>query len=182
VILSVRYLYEKILDRIPQNYSGLEIRFVREENPLGTGSAIRYALQHSEEPSVLVMNGDTYVDVGYTAMHKKHTQIGSVMTRAVTSVADTARYGGVVVGKDRVVGFIEKGKTGQGWINAGSYVLKRDFPWPGTLPSRFSFEEHVLAPRLASLQPAAFCHTGFFLDIGVPEDLDRAQTKLPRMH
>lgn len=127
------------------------------------------------------MNGDTYVDVDYFAMHSKHTQSGSIMTMAVTRVADTARYGGVVVENERVIGFVEKRKTGLDLINVGSYVLNRDFPWPGSLPSRFSFEENVLAPHLADLRPAAFCHTRFFLDLGVPEDLDKAQTMLPQM-
>jgi D-glycero-alpha-D-manno-heptose 1-phosphate guanylyltransferase len=181
VILSVGYLQQVILDRIPCNYRGLQVEFVKEESPLGTGGAIRQALQHVDEPSVLVMNGDTYVDIDYSAMHNMHAQCGSLMTMAVTRVSDTARYGGVVVENERVIGFFEKGKTGQGWINAGTYIVNRDFPWHSSLPSRFSLEENVLAPHLKDLLPTAFCHTGFFLDIGVPEDLDKAQTMLPRM-
>jgi NDP-sugar pyrophosphorylase family protein len=94
-------------------------------------------------------------------MHSTHTQSGSIMNMAVTKMADTARYGGVVVENEQVIGFFEKGKTGQDWINAGLYVLNRALPWPSSLPSRFSFEEHVRAPHVRDWKPAAFCHTGF---------------------
>jgi D-glycero-alpha-D-manno-heptose 1-phosphate guanylyltransferase len=52
-------------------------------------------------------------------------------------------------------------------------------PWPAALPEKFSFEKDFLATETARLAPAAFQVDGFFLDIGVPEDLDRAQQELP---
>jgi len=182
VILSIGHLRQVILDRIPENYKGIQVAFVAEESPLGTGGAIRQALAQAQEPSALVMNGDTYADLDYAAMLHRHAQSGAVMTMAVAQVEDTARYGGVMVEDDRVAGFLEKGKSGPGWINAGAYVLARDFPWPGSLSSRFSFEQDVLNPFVARLRPAAFRHNGFFLDIGIPEDLDRAQTLFPSIH
>jgi NDP-sugar pyrophosphorylase family protein len=56
--------------------------------------------------------------------------------------------------------------------------MNRDFVWPHSLAEKFSFETDVLAPEIMSLAPAAYPVGGFFLDIGVPEDLDRAQTEL----
>jgi D-glycero-alpha-D-manno-heptose 1-phosphate guanylyltransferase len=50
--------------------------------------------------------------------------------------------------------------------------------WPAALPEKFSFEVDFLAPEVGRLTPAAYEVDGFFLDIGVPEDLDRAQTEL----
>ena len=179
VILSVGHLRHVILERIPENYRGVPITFVTEESPLGTGGAIRQALAQVDEPAALVMNGDTYADLDLSAILKRHLQSETSMTMAVTQIQDTSRYGGVVIEKDQVVGFLEKGKEGPGWINAGIYALDRDFPWPESLPTRFSFEENVLVPLVAELRPTAFRHTGFFLDIGVPEDLDRAQNCLP---
>jgi D-glycero-alpha-D-manno-heptose 1-phosphate guanylyltransferase len=181
VILSIGHLREVILARIPENYRGLSISFVAEESPLGTGGAIRQALTHAHEPSVLVMNGDTYADIDYGAMLAAHIDSATAMTMAMTRVDDTARYGGVVLNEGRVAGFTEKGLAGSGWINAGTYVLSRTFPWPESLPARFSFEQDVLVPFVNRLRPAAFQHTGFFLDIGIPEDLDRAQSLLPSM-
>jgi D-glycero-alpha-D-manno-heptose 1-phosphate guanylyltransferase len=75
----------------------------------------------------------------------------------------------------KVVSFIEKGREGAGWINGGVYILSKDFPWPEGLPAQFSFETDVLLPLLPSLNHAVYLSSGKFIDIGVPEDLDRAQ-------
>lgn len=178
VILSVGHLREVILRAFAEQYRGMIIDFAIEEDPLGTGGAIRKALQMTHEESALVLNGDTYLDVDYSALWACHRAAGRPMTMAVAKVADTARYGGVVVEAERVAGFVEKGRTGSGWINGGAYVLNRDFAWPENLPGRFSFETDVLAPFVDTLRPAAFFCTGYFLDIGIPEDLDRAQVEL----
>jgi D-glycero-alpha-D-manno-heptose 1-phosphate guanylyltransferase len=58
--------------------------------------------------------------------------------------------------------------------------VNKNIDWPAELPERFSFEKAFLAPRIAEIAPAAFEVTGYFLDIGVPEDFDRAQTELSR--
>ena len=50
--------------------------------------------------------------------------------------------------------------------------------WPPALPEKFSFEVDYLVPEIGRLMPAAYKVDGFFLDIGIPEDLDRAQTAL----
>jgi D-glycero-alpha-D-manno-heptose 1-phosphate guanylyltransferase len=94
---------------------------------------------------------------------------------AITHQQDVARYGGVLVKEGRILGYQEKGRSGPGWINAGVYVLPNEMPWPPALPEKFSFEVDFLVPQTALLAPAAFEVEGFFLDIGVPEDLDRAQ-------
>ena len=56
--------------------------------------------------------------------------------------------------------------------------MRRDVAWPEGSAERFSFETEYLAPRVGLLGFAAYRSDGVFLDIGVPEDLDRAQTLL----
>jgi D-glycero-alpha-D-manno-heptose 1-phosphate guanylyltransferase len=178
LILSVGYMREVILESFRHNYRGMQVDYAIEETPLGTGGAIRLALERVQEPSVLVLNGDTYLNADFAAMFAYHRREGRPMTLAVTHVEDTARYGGVLLEGQRVAGFFEKGRKGPGWINAGSYVLSRDFPWPAELPRQFSFETDVIVPFVDRISPAAFPHAGLFLDIGVPEDFDRAQEML----
>jgi len=175
VLLSVGYRREAILETFGSEYKGVPLHYVVEEEPLGTGGAIRLALADVRGESALVINGDTYLDLDGAGMAALHTRTGSEMTIAVTEVEDMARYGGVVIDGERVTGFIEKGQQGNGWINAGAYMLRRDFPWPPGLAPKFSFENDVLVPFVGELQPVVFRHHGTFLDIGVPEDLDRAQ-------
>lgn len=182
IILSVGYRRQAILETFGKAYRGVELCYAVEETPLGTGGAIRFALGHAQDSFTLVMNGDTYLDVDFQEMLSSHAASNRPMTIAVTHVDEMARYGGVVIREGRVAGFIEKGRTGPGWINGGVYGMSRSFPWPKNLPPAFSFESDVLGRELNELQPAAFECAGKFLDIGTPEDLDRAQTEFhPRV-
>lgn len=178
VVLSVGYLHTVIENHFGAAFGGLQVEYAREESPLGTGGAIRKALALVRERSALVLNGDTFLQAGYAAMLRFHQEQRQTFTMAVTHQPDIARYGGVVVQNQRIVGFQEKGRTGPGWINAGAYAIDRDLAWPAELPEKFSFEQDFLAPQIGRLMPAAYAVDGFFLDIGVPEDLDRAQTAL----
>lgn len=182
VVLSVGHLHSVIENHFGSDFHGLRVEYAIESAPLGTGGAIRAALEKVTEDSILVLNGDTFLDADYGAMLRYHRQEAAPLTLAVTRLPDVSRYGGVVIEGSgeglHVTGFHEKGRTGAGWINAGAYALPRDLRWPAELPQRFSFETDFLAPQIKSLAPAAFPVTGFFLDIGVPEDLDRAQTEL----
>lgn len=178
IVLSVGHLREVIINAVGISYKGIPVQYAVEETPLGTGGALRLAMSRAVEPTVLVLNGDTYVDVDYSAILSLHRSARRTMVVTVTEVQDTGRYGGVVIEDGHVAGFIEKGQTGPGWINAGVYAIDREFPWPESLESRFSFEKDWLVPNIKHLRPPAYrCH-GRFLDIGVPEDLDLAQIKL----
>lgn len=178
VLLSVGHLRGAILETFGDSYCGMPLNYVIEEKPLGTGGAIQVALAQTQEQVTLVLNGDTYVDLDFTAIAALHHSACRPMTMAVTHVHDTSRYGGVIIEGGLITGFTEKGSLGPGWINAGVYVLNQDFPWPKNLTPPFSFETDVLGPALGQIFPAAFQSNGYFLDIGVPEDLDRAQKEL----
>lgn len=182
VILSVGHLHDVILQHFQNRYRGVPIDYAIEESPLGTGGAIRLALGHAHGPSVLVVNGDTYLDADLSALARFHRSSGRPLTMAVVRVDDTARYGGVLIEDHLISGFSEKGRTGPGWINGGLYAIDKSFPWPAGLPARFSFETDVLVPFLSEIRPAAFHCEGYFLDIGIPADFDRAQVELGHLH
>lgn len=177
-LLAVGYLHAMIEEHFGGSFGGMRLEYAVEETPLGTGGALRNALALAREDSVLVLNGDTFLDTDYAEMMRFHREQGAAMTMAVAHQADIARYGGVLVSGSKIVGFKEKGRSGPGWINAGVYALRKDLKWPESLTGKFSFEQDFLMPEIERLTPAAFEVKGFFLDIGVPEDLDRAQTEL----
>jgi D-glycero-alpha-D-manno-heptose 1-phosphate guanylyltransferase len=158
------------------------VDYAIESVPLGTGGAIRLALQQAREETVLVLNGDTFLDADYADMLRFHAGCGAEATIAVVHQPDIARYGGVVIEGKRIVGFEEKGRSGPGpnpgLISAGAYVLPRNLAWPPTLAEKFSIERDFFTAEIARLRPAAYMVDGFFLDIGLPEDYDRAQTEL----
>jgi D-glycero-alpha-D-manno-heptose 1-phosphate guanylyltransferase len=177
-LLSVGHLHSVIESHFGNSFLGLRLDYIIEDVPLGTGGAIRKALPRASEKSVLVLNGDTFLKADYAAMMRFHAAEAAALTIAVTHQPDVARYGGVTVKDGRIVSFQEKGQHAPGLINAGAYVLDRNMQWPKALAEKFSFETDFLVPEISRLAPAAFEVNGFFLDIGVPEDLDRAQTQL----
>ena len=177
-VLSVGYLHEVIQQHFGAAFEGIRLDYAIEEAPLGTGGAIRFALQHASEDAVLVLNGDTFLQADYAAMMRFHREQKVSMTMAVTRQEDIVRYGGVLIAAGRVAGFQEKGHSGPGWINAGAYAINPRMEWPPQCSGKFSFESDFLAPFVDELKPVAYPVEGFFLDIGVPEDFDRAQSAL----
>ncbi len=180
VLLSVGHLHASIRNHFGASFHGLSIDYVVEEHPLGTGGAIRKALREAHEDAVLALNGDTILNIDYAALMQFHQAQSAAFTMAVTHQPDIARYGGGPVQDGRILGYEEKGRSGPGWINAGVYALPKQMTWPPALPEKFSFEVDFLVPQTAALKPAAYQVEGFFLDIGVPEDLDRAQIELTK--
>jgi D-glycero-alpha-D-manno-heptose 1-phosphate guanylyltransferase len=178
VLLSVGHQHTVIQNHFGASFHGMPIDYVIESVPLGTGGAIRLALAQAREESVLVLNGDTFLDADYAAMLRFHATEGAAVTLAVVHRDDVSRYGSVNLEGQRVVGFEEKGRSGPGWISAGTYAVARNLAWPSALPEKFSIERDLFVPEVAQLRPAAYKVDGFFLDIGIPEDYDRAQTEL----
>jgi D-glycero-alpha-D-manno-heptose 1-phosphate guanylyltransferase len=180
VLLSVGHLHNVIQDYFGSAFNGMSIDYVIESVPLGTGGAIRLALAKATEESVLVLNGDTFLSADLAGMLRFHAAESATVTIAVVHQTDIARYGGVLIEGNRIVGFDEKGRSGPGWINGGAYVLSRDLAWPPGLAEKFSIERDFFVPEVARLRPTAYKVEGYFLDIGIPEDLDRAQTELTK--
>ncbi len=178
VLLSVGHQHAAIQDHFGASFHGMALDYVIESVPLGTGGAIRLALAEAREESVLVLNGDTFLDADYAAMLRFHALEGAAVTLAIAHRDDVTRYGGVTIADQHIVGFEEKGSSGPGFISAGTYVLQRNLAWPAGLAEKFSIERDFFVPEVVRLRPAAFKVDGFFLDIGIPEDLDRAQTEL----
>jgi len=178
VILSTGHLHNVIFDHFGEVYRTISLRYAVEDEPLGTGGAIHNALKLATRTEVIILNGDTLLDVDYRALLLFHAAAGSELSLCTVERDDISRYGGLTVKNDRVVSFIEKGQTGRGLINAGVYVMNSGISWPADVPAKFSFETDYLMSHVERLQPAAFQCNGYFLDIGIPEDLDKAQMEL----
>jgi len=180
VLISVGYLHHAIQEHFGSRYRGLDLEYIVEQTPLGTGGAARLGLSRITGPRAFVLNGDTLVGVDYRHMDHVHTVSQSCFSMAVCDVQDTSRYGQVILEHDRVVGFTEKKNgLGPGLINAGVYLMDRDLLSEHPLHEAFSLERDYLVPIAATVKPLAFIASGPFIDIGIPEDLERAQLMAP---
>src|SRR6185437_736988 len=177
-ILAIGYRGEVIEGYFGARYAGLALRYVVEEAPLGTGGAIRLALAESREDPVWVVNGDTMLCLDYRAMGDAHQRRGEAMTMALRRVADAGRYGAVELSGDRVTGFAARGAAGPGLINSGVYLVSPRLFYGHDLPRIFSFERDFLPVAAGAGRVAGFVTDGWFIDIGMPEDYDRAQGEL----
>lgn len=178
VTMAVGYRYEMIMDYFGESYKSLKLQYSIEKEPLGTGGAIRLALEQTISPNVFVVNGDTHLELNYQSMLAAHLYSNASITIAVRVVADVSRYGSLDIHHGRISGFLEKGKSGSGTINGGIYLISRKLFENYDLPPIFSFETDFLMRNVVDLQPLSFQSQGSFIDIGIPEDYIRAQHQL----
>lgn len=176
VVLATGYRSGQVEAAVGRAWQGMEVAYSREDQPLGTGGAIRQAIDLVHATGgVHLANGDTFLRYDPAALESATRDAGVALGIALATVDDVGRYGAVEVDRGRVSGFREKGGSGPGLINAGSYFLSRD-GFAGLPQERtWSFEERVLLPWSARGDVAAFLATSDFIDIGVPEDYARAQ-------
>jgi D-glycero-alpha-D-manno-heptose 1-phosphate guanylyltransferase len=185
ILLSLGYKHEWVEEWITTAYrSSLKISFIVENEPLGTGGAVKLALSQAEEEAVFVLNGDTFLQVDYRKMLEWHTLLGiagltrnkllPLATLALKEMVDFDRYGIVETNVDsRISCFKEKRPCRQGLINGGVYLINRDALTE--FPEKFSLEKDFFEKTVASERLLAFPTQGYFIDIGIPEDYRRAQ-------
>lgn len=175
-VLATGYLSEKIEHFVGCYWAGMEIAYSIEEQPLGTGGAVAQAAKILAGGSAHVLNGDTYLMYSPLQLEAQTIAAGLEAGIALARVEDVVRYGAVTVVDARVGGFEEKGATGPGLINAGSYFFT-EAVLCGLEQHRapFSLETDILMPLAQRRQIVAFADTKSFIDIGVPEDYARAQ-------
>lgn len=155
---------------------GISISYSQENKPLGTGGALRNALPQLADP-VLVLNGDSYVEWDLHSMEKLMYEQSADLVMVLQEVPDSARYGSAIVDPNcRITRFIEKGTNcGPGLINAGVYLLRRNIIERLPEDTKISLEQDLF-PRLLGEKVYGCITAGTFIDIGIPEDLARAQT------
>lgn len=177
VVLSLGYKSEVIITHFGERFAGLEIAYVVEDAPLGTGGAVRLAMSQCSNDHVFIFNGDTFLDLEAQAVESLWQDCRNPIIVA-REVGDTARYGRLLVESGRLTGFTEKGVSGPGLINAGCYVLgvSQLDAWPLNTP--FSLEEDFFAQAVTVAPVNVFETNGHFIDIGVPDDYQRAQAEL----
>jgi D-glycero-alpha-D-manno-heptose 1-phosphate guanylyltransferase len=182
VTLATSFQSEMISQVYGDAWNGMRVRYSVEEQPLGTGGAIRQAMDVAGARQALVLNGDTLFDIDFEALLSFHAARDAQATIAVRRVPDVSRYGAVsVAGDHRIVRFGEKREHGEGLINAGVYVVQSEV-FDGIHDERFSFEQKILADGAERLRLFAMEAAGYFIDIGIPEDLARAARDLKEKH
>jgi mannose-1-phosphate guanylyltransferase len=172
-ILSCGFRSDDVRHVLGDIYEGMRLRYVIEDEPLGTAGPVRLALDQGVlADRLLVLNGDCLTDLDLTAELAQHEQTGARITLALAAVAETASYGVVPTATDgRVEAFLEKteGEVPTNRINAGAYVVEREVVETLIPAGRaVSFEREVF-PALVGDGLYGYASEGYWIDIGTPE-------------
>lgn len=176
VIFALGYMGEMIEEYFQDGSAfGLKISYSYEEEPLGTGGAIRNALPKILEEEVLVLNADTYFPMDYQGLLRFHQENDGDFSLATRAVPDISRYG--AVRRDaagRILAWNEKLEDGgqplAGEINGGIYVMKKSLI--AEIPEGKQSLEQDCIPKWLSEGKRIFGlpFEGYFMDIGIPKD------------
>src|ERR1700741_676724 len=165
---------------------GVVVTYSREESLLGTGGALKLAEHLITDDCFFVLNGDSFLDVDLAEMFCFHDGHKSLATMAVVSQPLSARYGVVEMATDqKITAFGEPSFDMQGAhggeqvINGGVYLFERDVLNMIPADKNVSLEKEIF-PSLVNAGLYGFITSGYFIDIGVPIDFERAQTELPK--
>jgi D-glycero-alpha-D-manno-heptose 1-phosphate guanylyltransferase len=177
IILAVGYKYEKIEAYYGNTYHNIPIVYSVENEPLSTGGGVALALDKMRSETGIILNGDTFFDVNYEELIEVHKSSLSPITLSLKQMENPDRYGTVLVETHKIVRFQEK-ELGQktGLINGGVYAIHKKLKEMMPHLDKFSFETEVLEANVAAGLLAGYISSGLFIDIGIPEDYERAQT------
>jgi mannose-1-phosphate guanylyltransferase len=177
IVLATSYRAEVFREFMDAADLGIEVVIATEDEPLGTGGAIRHALPFLEsgpEDSVLIFNGDVLTGVDIRGLVDHHQNTSSDVTLYLTPVDDPRAYGLVPTDLEgRVTAFLEKPKTDDeivtNNINAGCYVFKRRIIDQIPAGRPVSVERETFPGLLADgALVTAVVDRGYWLDLGTP--------------
>jgi len=158
---------------------GLEVDYTVEDEPLGTMGPVVTARDRLPE-HFLVMNGDVLTDLDYAALLDAEVASNAPITVATYRRDVSVDFGVLEVENGRIVHFTEK-PTLAYRVSMGVYALARStldaYP-PG---QALGFDELMLDLLARGEAPASYDFDGYWLDIGRPEDYDRANAEWPEM-
>lgn len=163
---------------------GLQIEYVTEEHPLGTGGGIANVAGKLRNDTAMVFNGDVLSGADLAQLLDCHRSNRADVTLQLVRVGDPRAFGCVPTDEeDRVVAFLEKTEdppTDQ--INAGCYVFERNVIDRIPQGREVSVEREVFPALLADgdCKIYGYVDASYWRDMGTPEDFVRGSADLVR--
>lgn len=177
IVLATSYRADVFRAFIDDADLGIEVVIATEDEPLGTGGAIRHALPYLEsgpDDPVLIFNGDVLSGVDIDGLVRHHRDSGSDVTLYLTPVEDPRAYGLVPTDHSgRVLAFLEKPTSDEeivtNNINAGCYVFQRRIIDSIPAGRPVSVERETFPGLLATgAKVSGVVDSGYWLDLGTP--------------
>lgn len=180
IILSVGYLKEQIKSHFDHDYGknyDYTITFSEEEEPLGTGGAVKKAKPLIRSKPFMVLNGDSIGKVDFRSFIDFHIEKEALLSIVLVRAKTAEDYGSVTMNdSQRITDFNEKiagGSGSENIINAGVYLMEKDIFSYMPKQNRFSLE-YELFPKIINNRCYGFLTESEFIDIGTPERYEKA--------
>ena len=158
---------------------GLEVDYATEDRPLGTMGPVLRLLDRLP-PQFLVLNGDILTDLDFGRLLQRHTSSGAPLTIATYQRQVEVDFGVLEMSGDEVIGFHEKPSLSYS-VSMGVYGLS-GATLAGYAPDQpLGFDDLVVDLLARGQHPLSVPFDGYWLDIGRPDDYDRANQDFARM-
>lgn len=173
--ISVFYLADQIFEHFGNGEKwGVNIRYVQEEQPLGTAGALSLLPETVNEP-IIVMNGDLLTNVNFSHLLSFHKAKGAAATMCTREYSMEIPYGVIDSDESKIVSITEKPKQLFS-VNAGIYVLSPEVV--KSIPRAARKDMPDLFNELISTGQSVynFPVNEYWLDIGRLGDFEQAQS------
>lgn len=178
IILLCGYLSGIVADHYSDvRFSDRSVRLVVEPEPAGTGGALRYA-EHLLDDAFILANGDSFFALDWRAFADFALGRNAPAVLALRDRAPGSRYGTVSLKGERIEQFHNPADKVDGPMNAGIYLVRKSILQEiKELPC--SIEQQLFPTLAAGGRLLGKVSSGYFIDIGLPEDFSRAQSEIP---
>jgi mannose-1-phosphate guanylyltransferase len=178
-LLLVSYLGKAIEDRFGKGSSDIEISYSYEASPLGTGGALKNA-ESLLEDVFLVINGDTLLDIEYSALVGEFRSRDAMAMIAAHRNQTKTVTSNLAIDAAGIAREYEKQRPTGEYIDAGVVAVKKSVLDLIPHAQKCSFEEEVFPKLISKGQMLAWRTDRPFFDIGTPEGLETLELQLSK--
>lgn len=158
---------------------GLHVEYVSEDQPLGTVGPLLPVLDSLPE-RFLMMNGDVLTDIDFADLYQAHERSGAPLTVATYSRQISSEFGVLDVEAGRIMAFREKPILNFN-VSMGIYALSRETLRRYEPGYPLGMDVLIYDLLAQDNRPATYPFAGYWLDIGRPDDYDRANADFPEL-
>jgi len=182
-ILSVGYKNQKIKDYLGTDFYGVPIKYVIEDEPLGTvGALLRVLDKEDIKEDYFLVNGDTLFQIDVYRMLELHNGNKADMSMSLRNIDNADRYHTIYINDvGKIINIDQPDKSAAcGNINGGVYIIRSELfhSWTKTGNKNISLENEILPELIKNHSVYGYIDDGDFIDIGIPEDYQKAQSCL----